>query len=107
MIDYLAESEIIKALSEPKRLQILDMLSCGEMCACNMLDSLSITQPTLSHHMKVLMDCGLVSGRKEATWMYYTIRMERVEQFHRFIDFLTQPKEDCVCNPYRNKCCSE
>jgi ArsR family transcriptional regulator, arsenate/arsenite/antimonite-responsive transcriptional repressor len=104
MIDYLAESEIIKALSEPKRLQILDMLSCGEMCACNMLDSLSITQPTLSHHMKVLMDCGLVAGRKDSTWMYYTINRERVDQLHRFIDFLTGPKEDCVCNPYRKKC---
>lgn len=104
MIDYTAESVILKVLSEPTRLNILDLLSCGEMCACNLLDCLSITQSTLSHHMKVLMDCGLVSGRKDATWMYYTIRLERVEQLHHFLDRLTQPKEGCICTPYCRKC---
>ncbi len=99
--------EILKALSEPTRLKIIDMLSCGEMCACNLLEGLSITQSTLSHHMKVLMDCGLVAGRKEATWMYYTICMEKVEQFRQFIDDLTRPKGDCICNPYRGKCGNE
>ena len=104
MKDYEPGLEILKALSEPTRLKIIDMLSCGEMCACHILDGLSITQSTLSHHMKVLMECGLVSGRKDATWMYYTIRTERVEQFQRFIGELTRPKDDCICNPYRCKC---
>lgn len=104
MIDYEAESKIFKALSEPTRLKILDILSCCEMCACNMLDSLSISQSTLSHHMKVLMDCGLVLGRKDATWMYYTIYPEQVEKLHQFLEFLTNPKEDCICKPHQTKC---
>lgn len=104
MIDYRAESGVFKALSEPTRLKILDMLSCGEMCACKLLDGISVTQPTLSHHMKVLMDCGLVSGRKDATWMHYSIRKESIGKLHGFIDLLTSGKEDCVCKPYQNTC---
>ena len=104
MTDYESESKIFKALSEPTRLKILDLLSCCEMCACNMLDSLSISQSTLSHHMKVLMDCGLVLGRKDATWMYYTICPERVEMLHQFIEFLTHSKADCICKPHQTSC---
>lgn len=107
MIDFVAETEIIKALGDPTRLKIIDLLSCGEMCACNILLNLSITQPTLSHHMKVLMDCGIVSGRKDSVWMYYSICHERVSKFHEFIDYLTHPKDDCACNPYRGGCCSQ
>jgi len=102
--DYEAESKIFRVLSDPTRLKILDMLSCKEMCACNVLDSLSISQSTLSHHMKALMDCGLVTGRKESTWMYYTIRQERVGNLHQTIDELTQPKEDCICDSSPKAC---
>ncbi len=93
MKNFAAELELLKALGEPTRLSIINMLSSSEMCASNLLKGLSITQPTLSHHMKVLMDCGLVSGRKKATWMYYTINKERAEQFQRFIETLVHPKE--------------
>ena len=105
MKDFASELEILKAISEPTRLTIINMLSLSEMCACNLLKGLSITQPTLSHHMKVLTDCGLVSSRKEATWMYYTINIERAKQFHRFIETLTLPKEESIGNPHRcNNC---
>ena len=107
MIDYVEESTVFKALCEPTRLKILDMLSCGEMCACVMLESLSITQPTLSHHMKVLMECDLISGRKDSTWMYYSIRRDRVEELHRFIDFLINTKEVCICKSVHNDCSSD
>ncbi len=99
MKEFAAELEILKAISEPTRLTIINMLSSSEMCARNLLKGLSITQPTLSHHMKVLTDCGLVSGRKEATWMYYTINKERAEQFNRFIETLTHPKESSIGKP--------
>lgn len=102
MKNFASELEILKAISEPTRLTIINMLSCKEMCARSLLKGLSITQPTLSHHMKVLTDCGLVSGRKEATWMYYTINKERAEQFHRYIETLTLPKEDSIGNTYRS-----
>ncbi len=53
------------------------MLSCGELCACEILEKFSITQPTLSHHMKILCDCGLVNGRKEGKWMHYSLNGEK------------------------------
>ena len=51
---YIEKAEMFKVLSDSNRLQIIDMLSCGEMCACKILEKFNITQPTLSHHLKVL-----------------------------------------------------
>ena len=51
----------------------------GELCACNILEEFNITQPTLSYHMKILTECGLVKGVKEGSWMKYTINNERLE----------------------------
>jgi len=65
MNQYIANAYLFKALSDPNRLMIVDMLSCGELCACRILERFRITQPTLSHHMKTLCDCGLVLWRKE------------------------------------------
>jgi ArsR family transcriptional regulator len=73
------------------------LLSCGELCACKILEHFEITQPTLSHHMKVLMDCGLVEGRKEGVWVHYALNQERIEKFIDFIRYITSAKEDCVC----------
>ena len=52
------------------------MLSSGEKCACIILESFNFTQPTLSHHMKVLMDSGIVKCRKEGTWIHYSLDKE-------------------------------
>ena len=56
---------ICKALGDSNRLQIVQMLSDGEKCGCKLLEAFQITQPTLSHHMKILCECGLVKDRKE------------------------------------------
>ena len=105
MIDYEQKTKIFKALSEQMRLKILDMLSCKELCACELLSGLSISQPTLSHHMKVLIECDLVKGRKDATWMYYSINIQTVKDLKEFIDFLTNEKDDCICKTVETKCC--
>ncbi|MEL7598455.1 MAG: metalloregulator ArsR/SmtB family transcription factor, partial [Clostridiaceae bacterium] len=63
--NYEANAKIFKAVSDSNRLKIIDMLSCGEKCACDILENFEFTQPTLSHHMKVLIECGLVKSRKE------------------------------------------
>ena len=55
---------ICKALGDANRLEIVKMLSDGEKCGCKLLERFEITQPTLSHHMKILMECGLVNARK-------------------------------------------
>lgn len=92
---YLEVQNIFKALSNTTRLQIIDMLSNKEMCACDLLDGLSISQPTLSHHMKVLTETGLVLGRKEATWMYYSINRQFIPKVHKLIDDLVNQKDEC------------
>ena len=65
-------ASMFKAFCDENRLQILDLLRDGEKCACSILDEMQITQPTLSHHMKILVDCGLVNDRKEGKWHHYS-----------------------------------
>ncbi len=64
---------VFRALGDENRVRILKLLQSGEKCACILLDDLQIAQPTLSHHMKILCDAQLVSGRKVGKWMYYSI----------------------------------
>ena len=66
-------AQIFKALCDENRIRILKLLHNGEMCACKLLDALNISQPTLSHHMKILCDAGIVSGRKDGKWTHYSI----------------------------------
>ena len=89
---------VFKALSDETRLKIMDMLSCGELCACEILESFSISQSTLSYHMKILSDCGLVNGVRDGAWMRYTVNQERVDALQSFISYITTDKEDCICN---------
>ena len=84
---------ICKALGDSNRLQIVKKLSDGEKCGCKLLEAFQITQPTLSHHMKILCDCGLVNARKEGKWSHYSLNCETLTAFKRFIESL-----DCQCN---------
>ena len=67
---------IFKALCDENRVRIVKLLRSGEKCACKLLDELNISQSTLSHHMKILCDSGIVVGRKEGKWMHYSISIE-------------------------------
>lgn len=69
-------AKIFKAFCDPNRLSVLELLQAGEMCACRILEELNIGQPTLSHHMKILCDAGIVSARKEGKWMHYSLSKE-------------------------------
>lgn len=66
-----------KALGDENRLRIARIVAeRGDVCACRLLDELDMTQPTLSHHMKLLRDCGVVKARKEGRWMHYLLNRE-------------------------------
>jgi len=95
--NYEENAKIIKALSDPSRLKIIDMLSCGEKCACDILESFSFSQPTLSHHMKVLIDCGLVKSRKDGLWNHYTLNNTNCNKLILFLMNLTTDKDECIC----------
>lgn len=87
-----------KALSDETRLQILDMLSCKEMCACDILEKFSISQSTLSYHMKALTESGLVDGVRDGGWVRYTINKEYAEEVRSFLAETTTKDEDCTCD---------
>ena len=103
--DYEKYSKAIKALSDSNRLQIIDMLSCGEMCACDILEHFDFTQPTLSHHMKVLADANLVNIRKDWVWNYYSLNMAECNKVVLFLLNIFTESEDCICrNVKKNNC---
>ena len=106
---YSDNALLFKALSDPNRLMIVDMISCGELCACVILEEFHITQPTLSHHMKTLCDCGLVVGRKEGKWTHYSLNNEIVRHFRAFLEEVTTAKENCICHEIscQEDCCNE
>ena len=101
---YKEYAQSFKVLSDPNRLMIIDMLSCGELCACVILERFQITQPTLSHHMKNLCDSKLVNARKEGKWMYYSLNDEVASRLKIFLEEVTTVKNDCIC---REKNCEE
>lgn len=89
---------ICKALGDSNRLQIVQILSDGEKCGCKLLEAFEITQPTLSHHMRILCECGLVSDRKEGKWHYYSLNCETLKDFKSFIEGLSCVKEGGFIN---------
>lgn len=94
---YEQNAKIIKALSDSNRLKILDILSCGEKCACEILEEFNFTQPTLSHHMKVLIECGLVESRKEGLWCHYSLNKLNCDKLMVFITNLITDTDECIC----------
>ena len=79
---------VFKALSDPNRLRIVLMLKNGELCACKILELFSITQPTLSHHMKTLVDAGIVNVEQVGKWSHYSLDSEGWKTVRIFLDEL-------------------
>lgn len=79
---------IFKAFCDENRIRILQLLLDGEKCACRLLEEMNITQPTLSHHMKILCDSGIVVGRKEGKWIHYSLSEEGIECAQRYLTLL-------------------
>lgn len=94
---------IFKAFCDENRIRILKLLTTGEKCACKLLEEINITQPTMSHHMKILCDSGIVVGRKEGKWMYYSISPEGSETAVKYIEELTK----ITCSDTDKSCCEE
>jgi ArsR family transcriptional regulator len=77
------------ALADPVRLQVLSILAAspnGEVCVCDFVEPLGKSQPTVSHHMKVLADAGLVHGERRSKWVYYSLDRGRLASLRAAID---------------------
>lgn len=94
-MDEMKTALIFKAFCDENRIRILKMLRSGEKCACKLLEELNVTQPTLSHHMKILCDSGVVVGRKEGKWMQYSISIDGARIAKDLLQELTST--DCGC----------
>lgn len=88
MVDNKRMAAMFKAFADENRIQILELLRDGERCACRLLEEMDITQPTLSHHMKILCDSGIVVGRKEGKWMHYSISEDGMRDVRNYLDEL-------------------
>lgn len=102
-MDYENYAKIAKALADPKRVKIVDMLSCGAMCACDILEHFDFTQPTLSHHINLLVKAGLVTTEKSGTWHYYDLNKAAFEKFKADTAELVADTPACICEPVRSK----
>jgi ArsR family transcriptional regulator len=74
-------SRTLKAIADPARLQVLSFLRSrpnGEACACDLVEPLGLAQPTVSHHLKVLYEAGLLEREKRATWVHYRLPDDRL-----------------------------
>ena len=76
------------ALSDETRLQIIDRLSEGEQCVCNLTDLLETGQSRLSFHLKILKDAGILKDRRQGRWVYYSLNPVAVEELERFVGTL-------------------
>ena len=86
---------IFKAFCDENRIKTIKMLRSGEKCACKLLEEINVTQPTLSHHMKILCDAEIVVGRKEGKWTHYSISEKGVEQAKECLQRLTTLESEC------------
>ena len=88
--EAVSQARLLKALADPTRLRILSLLSRheGEVCVFEIVESFTLEQPTISHHLRILRDAGLVDCRKKGLWAYYYVRREALSRAREVIDTL-------------------
>ncbi len=88
--DFKKVSKVFKAFCDENRVKIINELMSGEKCGCDLLDKLNISQPTLSHHMKILCDSNMVDCYKKGKWTYYKISKEGVLYALEYINYINR-----------------
>jgi ArsR family transcriptional regulator, arsenate/arsenite/antimonite-responsive transcriptional repressor len=81
-------AEEVRVLADPARLQVLSLIAArpdGEACVCHLTEPLGLSQPTVSHHLKVLSDAGLLERDQRGRWAYYRLRSDRLRRLHQAI----------------------
>jgi ArsR family transcriptional regulator len=99
-VAYEEQTKVFKAFCDEKRLRILELLRSGEKCACVLMEELEMPQSSLSYHMKILCESGIVDNRPEGKWMYYTISEKGSAEATALLQALTTPNsvaEKSIC----------
>lgn len=102
---YEEMAQIFKVLSDKNRIEIVDLLSCGALCACDILTHFNVSQPTLSHHMKRLVSVGIVQSWKDGKKTMYQLNAEKVGDWRAVHDQLFTAQERCIC--HSADCCGD
>ena len=100
---YEERARVFKALCDERRQRILELLHSGEKCACVLIDEMDMPQSSLSYHMKILCDSGIVTGRKEGKWTHYSISPEGADCALKCLKALTSIDEVCE----EKSCCEK
>jgi ArsR family transcriptional regulator len=91
---------MLKALAEPIRLQLIEVLGRGERCVCELTDELGLAQSKLSFHLKVLKEAGLLTAREDGRWVYYRLEPAALEQLRAWLGHLA-----INCTSPATRCC--
>ena len=91
---------MLKGLSDPIRLKVIEQLGAGERCVCDLTTDLQLSQSRLSFHLKVLREAGLISDRQSGRWVYYRLRPEALGALHQWLQGLTNR-----CENRSSSCC--
>ncbi|WP_027340103.1 ArsR/SmtB family transcription factor [Halonatronum saccharophilum] len=90
-----------KALSDGNRLRILDLLSCGQRCVCDLTEELDLSQPNISHHLKILKNVNLIDSIKKGRWVYYSLNREKLSYVRKYLTGIINVDNDnldCDCS---------
>ena len=101
---HFENAKIFKAFCDETRLQVLSVLQDGERCACDLLEQVRVGQSTLSHHMKILVESGVVTARKEGKWMHYSISQKGSERALELLRELTDVAAEKI--KIEEECCA-
>lgn len=97
-MNYADQARVFKAVCDEKRLYIIDLLRQGERCACQLLEDLDISQPSLSYHMKILVESGIVRSRQDGKWTHYSISQAGSNQAIELLSSITSVSDEAEAN---------
>lgn len=100
--EYEKKAKIFKALCDERRLHILELLRHGEKCTCVLTEEINMPQSSLSYHMKILCEAGIVSGREDGKWTHYQIDKQGSEKAIAILKEITAVEDTDINN---NSCC--
>ncbi len=104
-MNYEETASMLKIIADPRRLEILDLLSCDELCGCDLLEHFEFSQPTLSHHMKVLVNSGFVTKRKDGNKVMYELNHEVMSKVGNQLELINSASERCACQTMKKGIC--
>jgi len=96
-----------KALSDPLRLEVIELLRSQELCVCDLCDRMGIAQSKLSFHLKTLREAGLISARQDGRWIYYRLNPAEFGELEAYLSelhHLVSPRPARVCGPDSSDC---